>query len=114
MSIIKKYGLVILMIIVVFPTIHINQPVYSQQIVINRIEQMPNLPSPYEMRDWENVTIGYDSFVFDFNLTGQYLPLIWWRTNTINYPHISFGLHTVVGTLSPWFCRGNKSFTCSY
>ena len=68
MSNIKKYGLVILMIIVVFPTIHINQPVYSQQIVINRIEQMPNLPSPYEMRDWENVTIGYDSFVFDLNL----------------------------------------------
>jgi hypothetical protein len=102
MSNIKKYGLVILMIIVVFPTIHINQPVYSQQIVINRIEQMPNLPSPYEMRDWENVTIGYDSFVFDFNLTGQYLPLIWWRTNTINYPHISFGLHTVVGTTAPF------------
>jgi hypothetical protein len=102
MSNIKKYGLVILMIIVVFPTIHINQPVYSQQIVINRIEQMPNLPSPYEMRDWENVTIGYDSFVFDFNLTGRYLPLIWWRTNTINYPHISFGLHTVVGTTAPF------------
>jgi hypothetical protein len=102
MSNIKKYGLVILLIIVVFPTIHINQPVYSQQIVINRIEQMPDLPSPYEMRDWENVTIGYDSFVFDFNLTGQYLPLIWWRTNTINYPHISFGLHTVVGTTAPF------------
>jgi hypothetical protein len=101
MSIIKKYGLVILMIIVVFPTIHINQPVYSQQIVINRIEQMPNLPTPYEMRNWEDATIGYDSYVFDFNLTGQYLPLIWWRTNTVNYPHISFGLHTVVGTTSP-------------
>ncbi|MEJ2494676.1 MAG: T9SS type A sorting domain-containing protein [Ignavibacteriaceae bacterium] len=62
---------------------------------------MPNLPSPYEMRDWKQTAIGYDSFVFDFNLTGQYLPLIWLNTNTVNYPnHNSFGLHTVVGTNS--------------
>jgi len=74
----------------------------AQQINIDRIEQMPNLPLPYEIRDWKQVTIGYDSFVFDFNLSGQYLPLVWLNTNTINYPnHNSFGLHTVVGTLFP-------------
>ncbi len=76
--------------------------IFSQQISINRIEQMPNIPSPYEMRDWKKVAAGYDSLVFDFNKTGNYLPLIWWNTNTINYPgHNSFGLHTVVGTKSP-------------
>ena len=74
----------------------------SQQIDINRIEQMPNIPEPYEMRNWEEVVEGYDSLVFDFNQTGQYLPLIWWRSNTVNYTHISFGLHTVVGTTSPF------------
>ena len=74
----------------------------AQQININRIEQMPNIPSPYEMRDWKKVTAGYDSLVFDINRTGQYLPLIWINNNTINYPaHNSFGLHTVVGTKSP-------------
>jgi hypothetical protein len=74
----------------------------AQQINIPRIDQMPNLPSPYEMRNWHRVTAEYDSFVFDFNKTGQYLPLIWWRINTINYPaHNSFGLHTVVGTTYP-------------
>jgi len=90
----------ILIILVVLLLIS-NQNIYPQQISISRIEQMPNLPAPYEMRNWEEATIGYDTFVFDFNLTGQYLPLIWWKTNTINYPHISFGLHTVVGTTSP-------------
>jgi len=25
----------------------------AQQISINQIEQMPNIPSPYEMRDWK-------------------------------------------------------------
>ncbi|MCG2716170.1 MAG: laminin G, partial [Candidatus Marinimicrobia bacterium] len=56
----------------------------------------------YLMRDWKQVTLGYDSLVFDLNRTGQYLPLIWINTNTINYPnHNSFGLHTVVGTPYP-------------
>jgi len=63
---------------------------------------MPNLPQPYLMRDWKKVTLGYDSLVFDLNRSGQYLPLIWINTNTINYPnHNSFGLHTVVGTPYP-------------
>lgn len=76
--------------------------IFAQQIAVNRIEMMPNLPKPFEMRNWKQVARGYDSLAFNFNLTGQYLPLIWWRTNTVNYPnHISFGLHTVVGTTAP-------------
>lgn len=74
----------------------------AQQIEIPRISKMPDLPQPYLMRDWENVTLGYDSLVFNSSLTGQYLPLIFFRNNTVNYPgDISFGLHTVVGTSSP-------------
>ncbi len=76
--------------------------VSAQQININRVELMPNMPTPYEMRNWKQAAAGYDSLVFDFNLAGQYLPLIWLNTNTINYPeHNSFGLHTVVGTTVP-------------
>ena len=74
----------------------------AQQIDIPRVEQMPNSPEPYEMRDWKAVTLGYDSLVFDFSLSGQYLPLIWLNTQTTNYPqHNSFGLQTAVGTNSP-------------
>ena len=92
-----KISLLSVFIITFFASIQIS----AQQINIPRIEQMPNLPSPFEMRDWKQTAIGYDSFVFDFNLTGQYLPLIWLNTNTVNYPnHNSFGLHTVVGTNS--------------
>jgi hypothetical protein len=54
------------------------------------------------MRNWKNTTLGYDSLVYNYNLTGQYLPLIADYSNTINYPvHGSFGLHTVVGTTVP-------------
>jgi hypothetical protein len=76
--------------------------ILAQQININRIELMPNDPSPYEMRNWKQVAMGYDSLVYDFNQTGQYLPLIWQDANGINYPnHDQFGLHTVVGTMVP-------------
>ncbi len=76
--------------------------IHPQQININRIEQMTNMPVPYEMRNWKQTAQGYDNFIFNLNLTGQYLPLIWLNNNTINYPeHNSFGLHTVVGTTAP-------------
>ncbi len=75
---------------------------YSQQISIPRIDQMPDLPTPYMMRDWKKVAAGYDSLVFNPNLTGTYLPLIWINNNSINYPgSTQFGLHTVVGTTVP-------------
>ncbi|MCB2199899.1 T9SS type A sorting domain-containing protein [bacterium] len=74
-------------------------PSLAQQIDIPRVEQMPGMPQPYDMRDWEAVAQGYDSFVFDFSASGQYQPFIWWNPNPVNYPdHPSFGLDTVVGT----------------
>jgi len=76
--------------------------IFAQQIDIPRIEQMPNQPEPYEMRDWKEVARAYDAYVFDFSLSGTYLPLIWLKENTVNYPnHNSFGLHTAVGTNNP-------------
>jgi len=47
----------------------------AQQITIPRIEQMPNFPQPYEMRDWHQLAIQYDSLVFKLDAVGQYLPL---------------------------------------
>jgi hypothetical protein len=74
---------------------------YSQQISISKIDNMPNLPSPYLMRDWKQAARGYDSLVFNLNLIGQYLPLVWTDNNATNYSGPRFGLHTVVGTPYP-------------
>jgi len=94
----KKFRLLIIFSSLLF---FINS-VFADQINIPRVEQMPNLPQPYLMRDWKQVTLDYDNLVFDLDRTGQYLPLVWINTNTINYPnHNSFGLHTVVGTPYP-------------
>ncbi|MCF8395578.1 MAG: PKD domain-containing protein, partial [Melioribacteraceae bacterium] len=99
----KKISVRIQAFVIIFILISFaNYELKAQQISINRIDQMPDFPSPYLMRNWEEVTHGYDSFVFDIDASGQYLPLIFFRYNTVNYPgDVSFGLHTVVGTTSP-------------
>jgi hypothetical protein len=77
------------------------QEANSQQINIGRIEMMPNMPQPYEMRDWKSVAVNYDSLVFNLEATGQYLPLSTIINNTVNYPeHPTFGLQSYVGTNS--------------
>jgi hypothetical protein len=74
----------------------------AQQVAVPKIELMPDSPTPYLMRNWKNVALGYDSLVFDLNRTGQYLPLVQIFKNTINYPnHNSFGLQSYVGTIYP-------------
>ena len=71
------------------------------QITIARVEEMPNEPSPYFMRDWKKVATAYDSFVYDIQKSGQYLPLVFIKPQGTNYPERpSFGLDTYVGTNS--------------
>lgn len=52
--------------------------VESSQSTIPRVERMPNLPQPFAMRDWSQVTRDYVNFVFDFDQRGEHLPLVAW------------------------------------
>ena len=70
----------------------------ARQITIPRVEQMPNRPEPYLLRDWKQVARDFDELVFDFDRTGQHLPLIWWDTTHRNFPRDTFGLPSQVGT----------------
>lgn len=45
------------------------------QLSISRIDKMPDSPLPLQIRDWNTVAHNYDSFVFDLNKTGTWLPL---------------------------------------
>ncbi|MCK4595937.1 hypothetical protein KAT73_04075, partial [candidate division WOR-3 bacterium] len=68
----------------------------AEQLSIDRVELMPNEPSPYLMRDWRQVAIDYDNFVFNFDATGQFLPLGWWDTQPANLFTNSFGMRSYV------------------
>jgi hypothetical protein len=48
---------------------------------IERVALMPNLPEPFNMRDWEQVTRDYDALFFNLSATGTFLPLISIGTN---------------------------------
>jgi hypothetical protein len=58
------------------------------QIEITRVALMPNMPSPYIMQNWKSVTAKYDSFIYNLNATGQYLPLMHLKSNGVNYPSL--------------------------
>lgn len=99
---IKKYILVFL-----YTLSLITVKAQVTQVNIPRIDLMPNEPTPYNVRDWKSVALKYDSFIYDINKTGEYLPLINLHSSGINYPqNPSFGLHTYVGTNTP---NGNES-----
>ena len=77
------------------------------QIAVPRIEQMPNQPNPYNVRNWKEVARQYDSLAFDLQKNGQYLPLCFLNPAGLNYPqNPTFRLHTYVGTNSPF---GNEA-----
>jgi hypothetical protein len=85
------------------------QIVYAQsgQLAVPRVDLMPNQPTPYNVRDWKQVAMRYDSFVYDVQKTGQYLPLTFINPAGVNYPQRpSFRMHTYVGTNSPF---GNEA-----
>ncbi|WP_160143730.1 LamG-like jellyroll fold domain-containing protein [Chryseolinea soli] len=74
---------------------------YAQpgQIDIARVQQMPNLPSPYLMRDWKDVAVKYDEFIFSTGATGEFLPVISLKSSGTNYPALQpILLDTYVGS----------------
>ena len=74
----------------------------AQQVSIPRVDQMPDFPQPYHMRDWKGVAQNYDSLVFNLEATGQFFPLASVFENTNNYPyHPALAIQSYVGTNSP-------------
>ncbi len=47
------------------------------QIPLVRVDTMPNLPTPYHMRDWKQVARDLDATVYSTTATGQFLPIPW-------------------------------------
>lgn len=69
-----------LALLAVFPVR--GQQTRSEQFSLTRIAQMPYLPAPYQIRDWNQVTKDYVRLFFDTRRSGEYLPLIQWKDKT--------------------------------
>lgn len=67
-----------------------------EQTAIQRIELMPNAPSPYKIIDWKQKARDYDAYVFDFNPAMPAGSMIWLDNSQRNIPQITFGLYTAI------------------
>jgi len=70
---------------------------WCEQVGIARIEQMPNLPQPYHMRDWRAVAHDFDAIAYHFDATGEFLPLGWWDRTHTNIDLDMVGMPSYVG-----------------
>src|SRR5438045_9776901 len=69
----------------------------TTQLVIERVELMPNHPEPFKLKDFKAVARDYDKLVFNFDATGEHLPLLCSDDSRINLPIRTFGLPSYVG-----------------
>lgn len=67
-----------------------------EQVVIERVNLMPDMPESYQMIDWKQKARGFDRFVFDWNNSSEVGPLIWLDNARRNVDQETFGLYTAV------------------
>ena len=67
-----------------------------EQVTINRIDSMPDIPLTYQMLDWKKKARDFDKFVFDWENTSKVGPLIWLDNARRNIDQPTFGLYTAV------------------
>ena len=89
----------------------INGTAQVKQQKIARVDQMPNLPKPFQIIDYKKMAVSFDSTVYDFNAKGRVL------TRLSAYSHLNHfkillactALWTspVHGHFSPWRPRSN-------
>ena len=58
---------------------------------------MPDLPRPFQIIDFRQLAISFDSTVFDFNAEGKYWPLVWIDSSNKNFPQPTVGVFTAIG-----------------
>ncbi len=79
-------------------------PITQQSI--HRVEEMPNLPKPFKIMDFNEMAKNYDKLVYDKNQTGEYWPLIWKDDSRKNFDQETFGIYTAMGDVR----QGNEHY----
>lgn len=67
-----------------------------EQVPIERVNLMPDMPHPYQMIDWKQKALDFDKFVFDWNNSSEVGPMIWLDDARRNINQTTFGLYTAV------------------
>lgn len=81
-----------------------------EQVRIERIEKMPNMPQPYKMLDWEQKAKDFDAYVFNESTRVNGNPLIWYDNSRRNIDQETFGLYTAINDSRQGPAHNNGEF----
>ena len=68
-----------------------------EQASLEKVNEMPDHPTPYKMLDWNEKAKNFDEIIFNLQADSPGEPLIWLDSAGRNFPQITFGLFTVIG-----------------
>ena len=76
-----------------------NTPLLAQvqQKTIDRVSQMPDMPRPFKIINFNALAKDFDRKIYDFNAKGKYWPMIWIDSSKRNFPQNVAGIYTAVG-----------------
>jgi hypothetical protein len=77
--------------------LNLNLTAQVRQQNIPRVDQMPNLPKPFSIIDYNKLSHDFDATVYDFNSKGKFWPMVWIDSTKKNFPQNVVGLYTAVG-----------------
>jgi hypothetical protein len=72
---------------------------YAQpgQVHLARVDEMADIPQPFQIIDFRNLARQFDKTVFDLRAGGEYWPLVWIDSSYKNFPQPVVGLYTAIG-----------------
>ena len=70
-------------------------PVKQQSL--QRVNEMPDLPQPFQIINYKKLALDFDSTVYDFKATGEFWPLVWIDSSKKNFSQNVVGLYTAIG-----------------
>ncbi len=70
-------------------------PVKQQNL--QRVDQMPDVPKPLEIIDYQALALRFDSTIYDFTAKGKFWPMVWKDSSNKNFSQMVVGLYTAVG-----------------
>ena len=68
-----------------------------KQQPIPRVDQMADMPKPFQIIDYNKLAHDFDMTVFDFDAKGKFWPLVWIDKSQKNYPQDVVGMYTAIG-----------------
>lgn len=75
----------------------LNANAQVKQQNIPRVDQMADVPKPFQIIDYNKLAHDFDKTVFDFDAKGKFWPLVWIDKSQKNYPQDVVGMYTAIG-----------------